>query len=73
MDRFVTIWIFARIRPGQLVVTKVVSFVTIWIFARIRHEDAGSPLQISFVTIWIFARIRQGSRKVDSFNCFVTI
>ena len=35
-DGFVTIWIFARLRPNCIIESKKNGFVTIWIFARLR-------------------------------------
>ena len=62
--RFVTIWIFARIRLKDDHEPIPYSFVTIWIFARIRL-DVKKPIPLdSFVTIWIFARIRHRKLKV---------
>ncbi len=44
---FVTIWIFARIRPYKIPVNFIKSFVTIWIFARIRF-DLVAPTNVKF-------------------------
>ena len=35
---FVTIWIFARLRPENVYPEYINSFVTIWIFARLRQS-----------------------------------
>ena len=59
---FVTIWIFARIRPMRKCYQGNLCFVTIWIFARIRLSVEKPKSSKGFVTIWIFARIRQDYR-----------
>ena len=47
-NRFVTIWIFARIRLGNDGSDIVCSFVTIWIFARIRQTITGVSYELQF-------------------------
>jgi len=39
--RFVTIWIFARMKLTDEELQKLQSFVTIWIFARMKHKREG--------------------------------
>ena len=36
--RFITIWIFARMKPKAEIEERLNSFITIWIFARMKHS-----------------------------------
>ena len=61
---FVTIWIFARMKPLSTAPTLQFRFVTIWIFARMKLHKLESGQRTRFVTIWIFARMKPKERQV---------
>ena len=60
--RFVTVWIFARMKLPACGMNYLNGFVTIWIFARMKPQIEDDEKLYGFVTILIFARMKLFSR-----------
>ena len=67
-QRFVTIWIFARMKQVWRVFNDQSCFVTIWIFARMKQVGYLEYRLHRFVTIWILLEYFQSFIFINVHN-----
>ena len=67
-QRFVTIWIFARMKQIENKKTIPLRFVTVWIFARMKQVGYLEYRLHRFVTIWILLEYFQSFIFINVHN-----